>query len=154
LVVVFVTNEDDASAPPDTDIFDKNKSAELGYEDSYSRQTRFGITCGGALPPYGDSGGPLEGCVPATSPPGREYDVTRDVDFLNNTRAGGGVKDNPLDVVLIGIDAPETPFQVILSNPGTPGGYPFKQCPLLDETSNPPCVPVLQHSCQNPEQPV
>ena len=43
LVVVFLTNEDDASAPPDSDVFDKNKTAQYGYEDSYSRQTRFAV---------------------------------------------------------------------------------------------------------------
>src|SRR5205085_11472488 len=64
LVVVFLTNEDDASAPPDTDVFDKNLVALYGPEDSYHRQTRFAVMCGDppASPPDGDSGGPLAGC--------------------------------------------------------------------------------------------
>src|SRR5439155_3388342 len=51
LALFFLTNEDDASAPPTTDVFDKNKTAQYGYEDSYSRQTRFAIQCGGQFPP-------------------------------------------------------------------------------------------------------
>jgi hypothetical protein len=159
LVVVFLTNEDDASAPPDSDVFDKNKVAMYGYEDSYSRQTRFAVQCGDPpqFPPYGDSGGPLMGCVPAPNPdgisgPGKQYDVSRYITFFNSVRAMGGVKDNPLDVVLIGIDGAEDPFQVILSNPGTQAGTPYQICAQLNETSNPPCVPVLQHSCVNPRQ--
>jgi hypothetical protein len=46
------------------------------------------------------------------------------------------------------------PFQVILSNPGLAAGMPLVECSPLDEGSNPPCVPVLQHSCQNQQAPV
>jgi hypothetical protein len=160
LEVIFFTNEDDASAPPDSDIFDKNKVAQYGFEDSYSRQTRFAVQCGDprAFPPYADSGGPLPGCVPApnldgVSGPGKQYGVNRYIWFFNSVRAQGGAKDSPLDVVLIAIDAPEDPFQVLLSNPATPAGQPYRSCGLLDEASNPPCVPVLQHSCVNPTKP-
>src|SRR5262249_14880786 len=76
LAIVFLTNEDDASAPPDTDVFDKNKVASYGYEDSYSRQTRFAVVCCPPgkvdcspkdlqFPPYGDSGGELTDCQAA-----------------------------------------------------------------------------------------
>ena len=169
LVVVFLTNEDDASAPPDTDVFDKNKTAQYGYEDSYSRQTRFAVMCcppgsndcradSIQFPPYADSGGPLAGCqaapnFPTGAGPGKQYDISRYIDFFSKVPAQGGVKTNPLDVVLVGIDGAEEPFQVILSNPGTPAGQAYAQCPQLNESANPPCVPVLQHSCQNPVQP-
>lgn len=62
LAVAFLTNEDDASAPPDTDVFDKNKTDQYGYWDSYSRQTRFAVMCDYGMPsmlqfpPYDDSG--------------------------------------------------------------------------------------------------
>ena len=158
LVVVFLTNEDDASAPPDTDVFDKNQVAKYGYEDSYSRQTRFAIMCGNpaVFPPYNDSNGALADCQAAPNPdgisgPGKQYDIQRYKDFFSLPRVQGGVKDSPLDVVLVGIDAPETPVQVILSNPGTPAGQPYIPCGALNESSNPPCVPVLQHSCVNPQ---
>ena len=163
LVVVFLTNEDDSSAPPDTDMFDKNAVAMFGFEDSY-RQTRFGVMCcppGAAtcdatqkqLTPYGDSAGPLTGCQAATNPPGFEYEVSRYVDFFTLPSSQGGVKADPNDVVLIAIDAPPDPVQIILSNPGTPAGMPYVPCGFINEASNPPCVPVLQHSCQNPQEP-
>ncbi len=142
LTVVFLTNEDDASAPPDTDLYDKTLP-QYGYLDSY-RATRFGVLCGdgpGGLPPYGDSGGQLPGCRAAPDPPGKLYDVQRYIDFFNLPALKGGVKANPIDVVLVAIDAPSAPFEVVLSNPGTPGGDPYPPCGPLDENSNPPCVP-------------
>jgi hypothetical protein len=162
LAVVFLTNEDDASAPPDTDVFGKDPSLvpEYGYLDSFSRQTRFAIVCGpdpGELPPYGDSMGPLSNCHAAPNlngaGPGKEYDISRYIQFFSKPAIAGGVKASPQDVILVGIDAPSDPFQVILSNPGTAAGQPYMTCPTLDEKSNPPCVPVLQHSCQNTAQP-
>ncbi len=160
LTVVFLTNEDDSSAPPDSPMFDKNQTAQFGYEDSY-RSTRFGIVCGpdpGELPPYGDSMGPLANCKAAPnlngSGPGMEYDISRYIQFFSKPAVAGGVKTNPGDVILVAIDAPSDPVQIILSNPGTAGGTPYATCGQLNESSNPPCVPVLQHSCQNTAQPV
>ncbi len=160
LAVVFLTNEDDASAPPDTDVFDSSLTAQYGIEDSYSRQTRFAIVCGpapGTFPPYGDSGGPLANCRAAPNPdgmgPGKQYDISRYIDFFTRPASQGGVKNHPNDVILVGIDAPSDPFQVILSNPQTPGQQPYVACAPLDERSNPVCAPVLQHSCQNPQNP-
>src|SRR5579871_1450297 len=163
LTVVFLTNEDDSSAPPDTDMFDKNKTAQYGFESSY-RQTRFGVMCcppgvqmcdvtQKQLTPYGDSMGPLSGCQAATDPPGLEYEISRYINFFTKPSMAGGVKVNPSDVILVAIDAPADPVQVILSNPGTPAGSAYVQCGQLNEASNPPCVPVLQHSCQNPQEP-
>jgi hypothetical protein len=168
LAVVFLTNEDDASAPQVTDLFDKSKigppgSGQYGYEDSYSRQTRFAILCNGQQPPYGDSGGPLSGCVSAPNPnasetspgdgPGKQYDIQRYIDFFTKPASAGGVKVDPNDVILVGIDAAADPFQVILSDPATPAGTPYQQCAQLNEQSNPACVPVLQHSCVNSTNP-
>ncbi len=167
LVVVFVTNEDDASASPATDVFDRNKAQQYGYEDSYSRQTRFAIVCGpdpGAFPPYADSNGPLSNCRPAPNPnasenyagdgPGKQYDVSRYIDFFTKPRWQGGVKDDPLRVILASIAAPADPVTVILGNPATPAGQSYLQCGQLNENSTPPCVPLLQHSCTNPQRPV
>jgi hypothetical protein len=44
--------------------------------------------------------------------------------------------------------------QIILTNPGTAGGTPYPPCAAISEISNPPCVPVLKHSCQNMAEPV
>lgn len=164
LAVAFLTNEDDASAPPDTDVFDKRETMKYGYEDSYSRQTRFAVICcppGKAsctdaeltFPPYDNSQGPLAGCRPAPNPPGQQYEVKRYIDFFTLPAAKGGIKADPNDVILYAIDAPESPFQVIFSNPGTPAGQAYAECPALNESANPPCVPVLQHSCHNPTRP-
>ena len=157
LVIVFLTNEDDSSAPPDTPMFEDGQAAEAlyGYPDSF-RSTRFGVMCGTppSLVAYQDSGGPLANCQAATSPPGLEYPVSRYIDLFTKPAAEGGLKTNAADVILVGIDAPADPVQIILSNPAILGGEPYFPCGLINEGSTPPCVPVLQHSCQNPKQPV
>lgn len=178
LVIVFHTNEDDASAPSSTDIFDKTKS-QYGYEDSYSRQTRFGIVCCPSemascdttqltIPPYDDSHGVLARCQPAPNVPtgrgpGKLFDVSRYSDLFSLPKSAGGIKEDPCSVILIAIDAPDPaaspadggpgPFQVILSNPGTQAGQEYQLCASLNESANPPCVPVLQHSCRNQAHP-
>ena len=153
LAVVFLTNEDDCSAPPDTDLFDENLVAKYGQNYSY-RCTRFGILCGSppVRPPYESSHGPLAMCVSAPNVngmgPGKLYDIGRYVDFFSKP---GGVKFDPADVLLVGIDALETPFEIILAQPGTGNdGKPYLICPALMESGNPPCVPTLQHSCLSP----
>jgi hypothetical protein len=104
--------------------------------------------------PYGDSMGDLSPCVPAPNPgqsvPDREYDVGRYIDLFTRPAAQGGVKDDPANVVLFALDAPETPFITLLSNPGTASGNAYVPCAPLNDTSNPACTPVLQHSCINP----
>ena len=158
LAVVFVTNEDDCSAPIDSDLYDKNKVQQYGFLSSF-RCNRFGHVCGNpaASPPYSDSAGPLSSCATAPNPggagPGKLHDLSRYLTFFSKPAAQGGVKANPNDVVLFGIMPPSDPYQVILSNPGTPGNQPYVQCGQLSEQSNPPCVPVVQHSCQNPAKP-
>jgi len=155
LAVVLLTNEDDCSAPVDSDLFDESRTALYGFGDSY-RCTRYGIVTGSPprLPPYGASGGPLPMTAPAPNPggagPGKLFDVSRYIDFFTLPAAMGGAKANPVDVTLVGIDAPATPATVLLSDPGTPPGQPFVSCPQIDERGNPPCAPVLQHSCQSP----
>jgi hypothetical protein len=159
LTVVFVTNEDDSSAPPDTDIFDPNKSSTYGYYDKY-RKTRYGIACGNPLmlPPYGPSNGMLLGCQSAPNNSveqiGREYDIQRYVDFFTKPKPVG-VKYNPDDVILVGIDAPTTSFETLLvdwtSGRGIAPNPSYVTCSPL----NPPtCLVRLQHSCQNNVQPV
>jgi hypothetical protein len=157
LAVFFATDEDDCSAPTDSPLFDKNKTAQYGYEDSF-RCTRFGLVCGtpATAPPYGDSMGPLADCKPAPNPggggPGLLYDIHRYTDFFARPFSQGGVKTNPDDVIVAALDAPDSPVQVILSNPGAiPGEQPG--CAQLNEASNPPCVPMLEHSCRNQAKP-
>jgi hypothetical protein len=149
LTVVFVTNEDDASAPPDTDIYDPNQS-QYGYYDTY-RQTRYGIACGDPLmlAPYGPSLMLLSGCQSAPlSVGGRQYDPQRYIDLFSH------IKSSPEDVILVGIDAPEDPFETLLvdwtSGHGRAPNPAYVGCSPL----NPPtCLVRLQHSCQNHVEP-
>ncbi|MSP58756.1 MAG: hypothetical protein EXR72_00155 [Myxococcales bacterium] len=154
LTVVFVTNEDDCSGPPDSYLYDKSRVAQYGFLSSY-RCNRFGQVCGKPAmpPPYGDSGGPLSGCAAAPNPggagPGKLYDISRYINFFTRPFTQGGVKLNPSDVLLVGLDAPAEPVRVILSNPGSSA----KECGQVNDASSPPCVPVVQPSCQNNAQP-
>jgi hypothetical protein len=167
LTVVFVTNEDDGSAPPDSHIYDPpvdphdpHSIEKYGAYDTY-RQTRFGVTCGTppALTPEGSSG-LLSDCQPASNQWaqdfGKEYDVSRYVDFFTQPKVGGGVKPNPLDVVLISLAAPVTPFEVILASPESGNGmlpHPrYAPCSSISPITG-VCVPRLQHSCQNATNP-
>jgi hypothetical protein len=152
-----VTNEDDSSAPPDTDIYDPNKSNMYGYYDTY-RQTRFGVACqqGGSLQltPYQSSMGPLQSCQAAPNMSagdiGREFDISRYINFFTQSQVNGGVKTDPQDVILVGINAPTDPVQVILADPNTGNGkMPKPQYVECGALSPPGCVVRLAHSCQN-----
>jgi hypothetical protein len=158
LAVVFVTNEDDGSAPADTDIWDLTKT-QYGAESTY-RQTRFGVACGDplALTPYDSSHGPLSGCEaapdgPDGAGPGRELDVSRYMNFFNLPHLQGGVKVDPLhQLILVGIDGPvpDAGPEIVLSTGYNPQkgiiDYPL-DCAQLDPNASPPCLPWLQHSC-------
>ena len=136
LVIVWVTDGDDCSAPTDSDLFD-------GTITSYGalrrfRCTNYGVTCNGSLAPYASSGGPLTGCTAAANPPGKLNDVSQYITYFTEAAVAGGLKDDPRDVVLVAFDAPTEPFDV----------------ELQDTTSTLPCSPVsdtcavtLQHSC-------
>jgi hypothetical protein len=156
LAVVWVTDEDDCSAPPDTDLF--TQSAPYGFFASF-RCTHYGIVCeqNGSLqlPPYGDSGGPLANCQGAPNPTGNSsgpppagqgklFDVNRYIDFFKT------IKPRPEDVLLAAIDAPSDPFQILvgdlnLIDQSRPGGY--AACPSGTMVGTPPCEVLLGHSC-------
>ena len=134
LTVVFLTNEDDCSAPPDSDLFQSSpeSDAQYGFRSNY-RCTRFGLTCNGPLPADQAPSGSLT-CAPSgLSSGGKLYDVQRYIDFFSKPRSQGGIKDRPAsDVLLVGIDPiPEgsdgltNPVQVLLSDPATPVGQPY-----------------------------
>jgi hypothetical protein len=174
LTVVFVTNEDDGSGPPTTDVFNPDKAktapppAGYGAVDTY-RQTDFGVACqmGGMLQltPYGASGGPLTGCVGAPNTNsvmlGAEYDVSRYINLFTKATGQGGVKDDALNnVILVGIDGPETPVTIVqvAANTGTGkgqlgAGADYSPCPAPNTVDGVNCLVRLQHSCQNTVQP-
>ncbi len=162
LAVVFVTDEDDCSAPTDSDLFDLNKTGTYGSLLSY-RCTNYGVMCDPPgstsgpvqLMPYGDSGGALTGCVSAPNPNGNSQglppagqgklmDISRYINFYGKSslNGAGGVRADPTDVILAAIDAPEMPVQSFLGNPST-----YVDCPAGTTVDGVKCAVLLQHSC-------
>jgi hypothetical protein len=165
LVVLWLADEDDnCSAPPDSDLFDPSQSGAppngFGPLLSY-RASEYGVMCPfmgvDQLLPYGSSNGNLQpGChsAPNTNgnlvgqpPPGEGkcYDVSRYIDFFAQLKA------DPSDVILAGIIAPPTDVETLITNlnvqppgPLMPGctGFP------IDGTN---CAVVLQYSCIDPQ---
>jgi hypothetical protein len=137
LAVVFVTDEDDCSADPNTDLFDPSKTATYGINHSY-RCTRFGLTCNGGMPPDADSGGPLSMCVSASpAAGGKLIDIQKYINYFTLPSAAGGVKLDPNDVILATISAPPDPVASKLTTP-------------CADASAPSCV-ILSHSCSAPQ---
>jgi hypothetical protein len=140
LVVYFVTDEDDCSAPPDGDLFDPSPDGVAKYGTLHSfRCTEFGITCSNPPAPLsGSPMGPSNNCRPlAQSEGGQLFDVQRYIDFFARP---GGVKADPSDVILGSISAPGLPIGVTTT------------MPCADQTNTPSC-PVLDHSCVSPTNP-
>jgi hypothetical protein len=154
LAIVFLTNEDDCSAPADTDLFDPAKTDQYGPDNSF-RCTKWGVVCGNppAAPPWADSMGPLPFCAPAPNPngqgPGKLFDVSRYSDFFYRPKVQGGVKGNPFDVMIVGLHAPPEPFATVIAN-DEDQDHNYVQCAQIGST----CVPVLQRSCHNKLQTV
>jgi hypothetical protein len=164
LVIVFVTNEDDGSAPPTANLYSQAHS-EYGYFDTY-RQTNYAIACqqGGMLQlaPYASSGGPLAGCVPAPMSMELVYDTSRYIQYFTRPITQGGVKNDPEDnVILVGLtgvlqtgSTQTMPFEVILADPTTGNGAsPNPTFSTCGAAAPPTCEVRLQHSCQNTVSP-
>ncbi len=156
LTVVFVTNEDDGSAAPNAKFYeaanDPTGTSTYGQYTTY-RQTRFAIQCGGSAIPYGMPDNMLTNCAAAPNPTmdvGTAFDVSRYINFFTLPAAQGGVKVDPRDVILVGIDGPSSPVETVLVDPAG-GNTPYHLCPtpMLSST----CIEALQHSCENSVQP-
>lgn len=134
LVVIFVTDGDDCSAPPTTDLFDSSITA-YGPLDRF-RCTQFGIACGGSpVPPANVSG--LTACTSQTmADGGKLVDVDRYINFFTQPAARGGVKIDPKDVILVGVAGPADPVGVTVTSP----------CPADASASS---CPQLNHSCES-----
>ncbi len=150
LTVVFVTNEDDGSAAPTAKFYESDMT--YGPYTTY-RQTRYAVDCGGMQIPYGMPAGPLTSCAAAPNPMMDvtiAYDLSRYIDFFTKPSASGGVKADPGDVILVGIDGAETPFETVLVDPNK-SNAPYQPCaaPMLSNT----CIEALQHSCENVAEP-
>ena len=107
LQVVLFTNEDDCSAPPDSDLFDKSSMTltdPLGPLQSY-RCNEFGHLCGGKAPPRMPPGeADLGTCV--SNENGRLLPVGGMVTALKN------IKSDPSLVLVAAIAGPPTPYKV------------------------------------------
>jgi hypothetical protein len=152
LAVVFLTDEDDCSAPPDSDLFvrtlngiDYSQPGNYGPFNSF-RCTQFGILNFGEplpWPPTGDYLDP-EPAPPSESPgPGKLFGVDRYVHLFTEDRATGGVKDRPeKSLMLISIAAPPMPFGTFLSDPSR--DPPRPPCSTYNGTD---CTVTLKPSC-------
>ena len=110
LAVVYVTDEDDCSAPPTSDLFDPSTNGVNMYGTLHSfRCTQFGVQCNGMpVPPMSVSG--LTGCQSQTmANGGKLFDIQKYTDFFTKPAAQGGVKVDPNDVILVGITSPADP---------------------------------------------
>jgi hypothetical protein len=151
LVVVLLTDEDDCSADPNSDLFDPALAAQYGALLSY-RCTNYSIYTDGngstpaGLMPYGSSGGPLQNPRDATSVQGNKlFTVDRYVDFF--TRPGGVKSDSA--VALVALTAAPSDVESVLANPNPQPPGPYVTCP--GPVDGKTCAVVLQHSCIAPQ---
>jgi len=156
LVIVFVTDEDDCSADPNTTLFSQpDTSAMYGAQNSY-RCTHFSVMrddpAGGSTPvlmPYGDSGGAVMNPRSATVDVGQLlFPIDRYTNYFGKSSAVGGAKLNPQDVIMVGITAPSEPTSSVLAIKGSTN--PLQPCSAQSAT----CLPTLQHSCSSPNNPL
>ena len=136
LVVVLVTDEDDCSAPDDTDLFLNTPEANAQYGVLHSfRCTQWGISCTDPPAPLAPVSQSNLTCQPLNmADGGKLFDVQRYIDFFARP---GGVKADPSDVILAAIYAPPTPVGVTIT------------MPCADQTNTAAC-PILNQSCVNP----
>jgi len=149
LAVVFVTDEDDCSAPAGSPIFDNRSDPRLGPVDSF-RCFQFGVRCGD--PPMSIPAGPgaWSRCEPAAPADGGELtDVQKYINFFSLRKANGGLKRNPqADVLLMAIaGAPSYPIKTVLAQANT---VPHVPCSSYDGKS---CVWQLDHGCRSQRDP-
>jgi hypothetical protein len=128
LAIILLTNEDDCSAPPDSNLFDTASqmvSDPLGPLTSF-RCNEFGHLCDGKKPPRTPAN--LTGCTSAED--GRLLKISHVID---RTKA---LKNGAVEKILVSaIAGPPTPYDVVL----TPG--------LLPNGTN-ENQPSIVHSCQ------
>lgn len=158
LVVLYLMDEDDCSAPPTSDVYDRQPSTPppegLGLLNSY-RCNKWGVVCFDPatgetdLMPYGAATGLAE-CRPASAVQGnRLHDVNRYIDLFTKPKSEGGLKAYPDDVIVAAIlgDPPET-LSTRLGNPQQqgPDGNGLACDPPLGQS----CAVLVDHACVNP----
>jgi hypothetical protein len=138
LIVLFVSDKDDCSAPAGSTLFDPQSS-------TYGALTTFrcamaGITCGASTPlTQMASSAPLTGCQAAAQGAGGPlYDVQRYIDFFTKPMAEGGIRVDPAQVILAAIGGATTPLQVVYR---TSDGQP------CDTPDGKACIVTLAPAC-------
>jgi len=127
LAVVFVSDGDDCSAPPATDLFDAS-ATQYGPLTRF-RCTQFGIACDGMPVPAMAVSGLTDCTSQTTANGGKLLDLDRYFSFFDAPAAQGGVKVDPQDVVFVGITGPREPVGVTIASPcGDPS---VAQCAAL-----------------------
>ena len=132
LVVVIVTDEDDCSAPDDSDLFVDSPDADAQYGILHSfRCTQWGVSCTTPPAPLDPtSTGPFDDCTPLDQADGGKlYDVQRYIDFFDRP---GGVKADPSDVIFATIAAPPSPVGVTITTPCA--DQKAASCPILQQS--------------------
>jgi hypothetical protein len=129
LVILFITDGDDCSAPPDSSVF----APPLAR----FRCTSAGVECGNPpQPPMPDPNGPLQDCAPRNGGGLYDLDRYRQLFFLTS-----GVKSNPNDVLLGLFAGPAMPFSVTLDASGAPQLQP--SCVSANDSSQ-TALPALR----------
>jgi hypothetical protein len=146
LAIILITNEDDCSAPPDSNLFDGNTTTDpltepLGPLQSY-RCNEFGHLCGGKAPPRMPVGkDDLTGtCVSAED--GRLLKVSDVVAAMK------GIKKDPNKVLVAAIAGPNKPYVVEMAGVDGMMGVMWPQvdhsCMAADGTFADPSVRIQQ----------
>ena len=128
LSIIMITNEDDCSAPPDSDLFDPNSRLVgdmLGPLASF-RCNEFGHRCNGAPPPRMASD--LTGANCTSAEDGRLLKVA---DVIARTKA---LKPDPTKILVAAIAGPTSPYVVRMVPSQGAGGIMEDQ-------------PAITHSC-------
>jgi hypothetical protein len=131
LAIVMLTNEDDCSVPPNSDLFNP---AHVVVSDPYGplksyRCNEFGHLCDGQSPPHGTANLPqtFMSCVSNDTATGRLVQVNPFVNFLFALKPG-----NPEKIFVAAMAGPVTPYVV---------DAVFDDGPLQESQ------PAIQHSC-------
>jgi hypothetical protein len=144
LAIILITNEDDCSAPPDSDLFDSTSSMvsdPLGPLQSY-RCNEFGHLCGGKAPPRTPANPPVD--LSGTCDSAEDGRLLRVADVVTAMKH---LKADPTKILVAAIAGPPTPYIVNVGPSqvkGDPSMWPYVQhsCMAADGTYADPSIRI------------
>lgn len=142
LSIILITNEDDCSAPADTDLFNPMSRLvgdALGPLASF-RCNQYGHLCGGMQPPRAMA--ELNNCVSAED--GRLMRVS---EAIARTKA---LKADPMKILVAAIAGPVSPYRVNMVPAGGAGGIMEDQPQVAHSCTTPPPMPGAQPEYGDP----